>query len=74
MELVEKPDLRELAPRFIAARREHARRVEQAWVGTLVLEFSNDELRLLCDEYLTVSEVRTLRRLGLLRPDEGFNG
>ena len=41
-------------------------------IGALVTGFTNDELRLLADAYLNMGEVATLRKLGLLQPDEGF--
>jgi hypothetical protein len=44
-----------------------------AWVGFLVTQFSNDELRAVAD-HISIGEVLTLRELGLLRPDEGFDG
>lgn len=48
---------------------------EQARVGGLVLLFDNDELRYLASTgHLTIADVVTLRRLGLLAPDEGWDG
>jgi hypothetical protein len=71
---VQKPDLGATAQKWQALQRQHAQWAERAWIGTIVMEFTNDELRVLCDQYFTINETLTMRRLGLLQTDEGFDG
>lgn len=67
------PDLAECAERFNVLQDEHRRVMAKAWLGALVSEFSNAELRVLMD-YLTIQDVLDLRRLGLFGPNEGWDG
>ena len=73
LKLVEQPSLAEVMDRFNVLNRAHRAWSYRMWIGTLVTEFSNDELRLLADR-LTINDTLTLRHLGLLRPDEGYDG
>jgi len=47
--------------------------MDNAWIGTLVTEFTTEELRVVI-ENLTIGDVLTLRSLGVLGPDEGWTG
>lgn len=72
--LVEFPTLATVSPRLMALREAARLAAERTVIGALVNDFTNDELRLMADDLLTIAEVLTLRRLGLLGPDEGFDG
>lgn len=70
---VEEPDYNAMFDRWKALKDEHQRTMEAAWIGTLIMRFDNDELRALSN-VMSMGEVITFRRLGLLRDDEGFDG
>lgn len=70
---VEEPDYNAMFDRWSALKNEHQRTMEAAWIGTLIMRFDNDELRALAN-VMSIGEVVTFRRLGLLRDDEGFDG
>jgi hypothetical protein len=73
--LLRSPALREVLDRFFAAREDHQRVMARAWLGALVSEFSNVELKMLCTYgVLTIGDVLDLRRLDVLDPDEGWTG
>jgi hypothetical protein len=71
---VDLPTLAETAPKLAALRAAARLASDRIMIGGLTSEFTNDELRLLADNYLNIGEVLTLRRLGLLAEGEGFDG
>ncbi len=73
LELVKKPTLTDVAPRFMDLRRAVREQANDLMIGAIVTRFSNDEIRLLADNYLNIGEVATLRRLGVLDTNEGFD-
>lgn len=74
-QLVQGPDLADVLTRYRAIQDEHQRVRREAWIGALVLTFSNEEIHLLCArDVLCIGDVLDLRRLGLLAPDEGWTG
>ncbi len=72
--VIETPDMAEVARRLMDLRDAGRVAEERIVIGGLCAEFTNDEIRLLADDYLNIGEVLTLRRLGLLAEDEGFDG
>ena len=73
LEVVRAPDMTEVMTRYSTLQSQAREAAEMAWVGTLVTRFTNDELRLLAD-YWSIGETYAMRRLGLLSPDEGYDG
>lgn len=63
----------DLGERLQALHDDVRRSALRATIGGLVSEFTNEELRLLADSYLSIQEVQELRNLGLLAPTEGFD-
>jgi hypothetical protein len=70
---VETPDHSATLKRLLVARRSAQAAADAVLVGILVRDFTNDELRAVADE-MSIAETMTLRRLGLLAPDEGYDG
>jgi hypothetical protein len=70
---VSTPDLAEVHARYRDLEDRHREVAFQAWIGALVMEFTNDELRAMADDFC-IRDTLTLRKLGLLAPDEGFDG
>ncbi len=54
-------------------RRDELMRAELATIGFLVTAFTNDELHAIADD-LAIGETMTLRAVGLLADNEGFDG
>lgn len=73
LQAVAQPDSAEVASRYYSLQRAAEEAARIAWVGTLVMRFTNEELHLLADR-MSIGETLTLRRLGLLAADEGFDG
>lgn len=74
LSVVGEHDMAALSDRLRSFEDAHQIAAHHARIGGLVLEFTNDELRALCDFLLTIGDVLDLRRLGLLGSDEGFDG
>lgn len=74
LELVEGPDPAEVHARFRVLQDEHQRVMARAWLGALVNHFTNEELRTVLIHHLNIGDVLDLRRLGILRDDEGWTG
>lgn len=70
---VEMPDRVATLSRLLEARKQARRAADAMLVGLLVRDFTNDELRVVADS-LAIGETLLLRQLGLLAPDEGFDG
>jgi hypothetical protein len=73
LSLVETPDWREVLARVSHLRSDFEARNRTAWVGFLVTEFTNEELAEVCD-FLTIEDTYTLRKLGVIGEDQGFDG
>jgi hypothetical protein len=67
LKAVESADFADTVTLFLAARDRHREHARQAWIGYLVLSFTNEQLLMLADGYLSNVTVADLRRLGLLR-------
>lgn len=67
------PDLADTHDRYRALKQEIDEAHRLAWIGGLVSRFTNEELRLLADTFC-IWETLALRDLGLLGPDEGYDG
>lgn len=72
--IVEPPDVGACMAELSEARQQYALQADLAVIGFIVTRFTNDEIRAIADEGLTIGETLTLRDIGLLGPDEGFDG
>lgn len=59
--------------RYLDAKMYHEQTARINWLGTLAITFTTDELQLICDNF-TMDETLTLRALGVLTEDQGFDG
>lgn len=70
---VQLPDRAATLAKLHDARWDHEQHARLSWLGRLVMSFTNDELHVIA-ESLSIDETDTCRALGLLGPDEGFDG